>query len=95
MFIPPARYLPNSQVYVVQCDAIPPTVGIKIGGQMFYTDPSSMILSEVREEASGMCLTGVGDTSGPPYILGDTFMQGLVSVFDISEKMEIRFAKRL
>ena len=66
---------------------------MQIGGKMFWTDPASMILPESQNE-SGYCISGVGFTSSFPYILGDTFMQQLVTVFDISDKMEIRIAKR-
>ena len=61
---------------------------------MFWTDPSSMILPYVRS-AAGKCATGIMEAYQEPYILGDVFMQGLVTVFDIGEKKEMRFAKRL
>lgn len=61
---------------------------------MLWTDPSSMILPQLKS-ASGKCATGILDTNQEPYILGDVFMQGLVAVFDIGDKKEMRFAKRL
>jgi Eukaryotic aspartyl protease len=95
LFSPAAVYNANEGQYFVQCDATAPAFGVQIGDQILWTDPKNMILPQVRDPRSGLCSTGVAGTGGAPYILGDTFMQGLVSVFDVSEKMEIRFAKRL
>ena len=95
MFTPPAVFSRTQGGWFVKCDAVPPEFGIKIGGKMIYHDPKSMILPQIIDPQTGNCATGIGGVSSAPYILGDTFMQGLVSVFDITEKMEIRFAKRL
>jgi hypothetical protein len=62
---------------------------------MFFHDPSSLILPELKHNATGMCVTGFMAKRSEPFILGDVFLQGMVTVFDISEKMEMRFAKRL
>jgi hypothetical protein len=59
---------------------------------MIWTDPTNMILPQVKDPSTGLCLSGIGYTSAQPYILGDTFMQQLVSVFDTG-KMQVRFAK--
>ncbi len=80
-------------MFFVRCTATPPSFGIQIGGKMVWTDPSSMILPQLRT-SGGLCASGIGATSGRPYILGDTFMQGLVAVTDV-DKMELRFAKRV
>jgi aspergillopepsin I len=53
-----------------------------------------MILPEVRN-SRGQCVSGISYTDGFPYILGDVFMQNLVTVFDLSEKMEVRYAERV
>lgn len=82
-------------MWFVKCDAKAPAFGIQIGGKMIWTDPSSMILPKVTTMSRNgiMCATGIGSTNGWPYILGDTFMQGLVAITDV-QKMELRFAKR-
>lgn len=59
---------------------------------MIWTEPSSMILPEVTN-GQGQCLTGIVGTDQQPYILGDTFMQGLVAVFDV-DNLQMSFAKR-
>lgn len=92
-FTPRAVYDETVGGYVTACNATPPAFGIQIGGRMVWTDPSSMILPELRNR-QGKCLTGFMETEDQPYILGDVFMQGLVAVFDIG-KREMRFAKRV
>ncbi|KAB5575785.1 aspartic peptidase domain-containing protein [Coniochaeta sp. 2T2.1] len=92
-FVPPAVWDPQVGAYVTNCNATAPSFGIKIGGQMIWTEPSNMILPQLKN-AQGKCLTGIADTDQEPYILGDTFMQGLVAVFDVG-KLEMRFAKRV
>ena len=95
LFTPHGVLVPEQGGWFVPCDAKPPSLGIQIGGQVLWTDPSSMILPEIRDPGTGYCASGIGYTDSAPWILGDTFMQGLVSVFDIGEKMEMRFAKRV
>ncbi len=95
MYTPHAQLNPAQGGWFVPCNAIPPSFGVQIGGQMIWTDPTSMILPQVRDPESGYCATGIGAVDSAPYILGDVFMQGLVNVFDISPKMEMKFAKRL
>ncbi|OAA68745.1 Peptidase aspartic [Niveomyces insectorum RCEF 264] len=92
MFTPHAMYDPDQQTWFVRCDAKAPDFGIEIGGHMFWTDPASMILPHVRDQ-NGLCISGIGVTSGFPYILGDVFMQQLVTAFDVTN-MQIKFAKR-
>jgi len=62
---------------------------------MFWTEKASMILPQVVDPTTGYCATGIGAMDGPLYILGDVFMQGLVVVFDVGARMEMRFGKRL
>lgn len=50
-----------------------------------------MLMQEYVDEATGYCLTGPQDGTTGPYILGDTFMNNVISVFDIGAS-EIRFA---
>ncbi|KAI1342085.1 aspartic peptidase domain-containing protein [Xylariaceae sp. FL0016] len=85
----------DSMVWSVACDAVPPTLDIVIGGKAIRTHPSSMILPETASEGSNRCLSGIGGGQSGSYILGDTFMEEIVSVFDVSEKMELKFAQRL
>ncbi|KAI1080628.1 aspartic peptidase domain-containing protein [Whalleya microplaca] len=85
----------DSMVWSVACDAVPPTLDIVIGGLPIRTHPSSMILPETETApGSNICLSGIGAGQSGSYILGDTFMQEIVAVFDVGEKMELKFAQR-
>ncbi|KAI6471766.1 hypothetical protein MCOR17_003071 [Pyricularia oryzae] len=94
LFVPPAILDSSQGAWFVPCTgATAPSLGITLGGTTLWTDPSSMILSEVKN-AQGLCATGISATDAFPYILGDTFMQNIVTVFDLGVKMEIRYAQR-
>jgi aspartyl protease len=95
MFVPPARWDNAEGLFFVECNAKPPQMIFNIGGKNITSDPTSMILPQLQK--NGLCATGVttmGDNQ-ELYILGDTFMQELVVVFDISEKMEVRIANKI
>ncbi|KAI1746183.1 aspartic peptidase domain-containing protein [Xylaria scruposa] len=94
-----AAYVPSgaresSMVWSVPCNATPPALDIVIGGKPIRTHLSSMILPETELNGSGRCLSGIGAGQPGSFILGDTFMQEIVVVFDVSEKMELKFAQR-
>lgn len=93
-YTPPGQQ-EDSMVWSVECDAVPPTLDIVIGGKAIRTHPSSMILPETAAEGSNRCLSGIGSGQTGSYILGDTFMQEIVAVFDVSDKKELKFAQRL
>ncbi|KAI5865553.1 aspartic peptidase domain-containing protein [Durotheca rogersii] len=85
----------DSMIWSVACDAVPPVLDIVIGGRPIRTHPSSMILPETAIPGTNICLSGIGAGQSGSYILGDTFMQEIVAVFDVSDKMELKFAQRL
>ncbi|KAI1150808.1 aspartic peptidase domain-containing protein [Nemania diffusa] len=94
-----AAYTPSgaredSMVWSVPCNATPPALDVVIGGKPIRTHASSMILPETELNGSGRCLSGIGAGQPGSYILGDTFMQEIVAVFDVSEKMQLKFAQR-
>ncbi|KAJ9131109.1 Acid protease [Pleurostoma richardsiae] len=91
-FSPPAY--PIGDTWFVECGASAPSVGVQIGGQVLWADPRSMLRPEIKHRNSGWCATGIEAVYGPPYVLGESFMQGLVSVFDVGSK-EMRFAQRI
>lgn len=68
-----------------------PTLGVQINGTVFYINEADMLMQEFVDEATGYCLTGPQDGTSGPYILGDTFMNNVISVFDIGAS-EMRFA---
>lgn len=55
-------------------------------------DRADMLLQASVDPATGLCAIGVMDGGGTgPYVLGDTFMNNVISVFDIGAA-EMRFA---
>lgn len=92
MYDPPAVYLDNEGASFAPCDASVPSVGVQIDGTVFYISDADLLVQEVVDPTTGYCLIGPqnGGTDGP-YILGDTFMNNVISVFDVGAS-EIRFA---
>ena len=91
-FIPPAISNPNIGFgsYSVPCNATAPWFGVQIGGVIFPVDKKDMIVSDQTGE--GTCQTGTQNLLNyAPYTLGDTFMNNVLSVFDVgSGEMKIR-----
>lgn len=79
--------------YFTSCDAVPPRVGIAIDGQTFWLDPQDLILREVRDPLSGLCMTTVGDGGAGPFVLGDVFLRNVLAVFDVGDSV-MQFAGR-
>jgi Eukaryotic aspartyl protease len=78
-------------LYVVDCKATLPSLGIKIGGQTFQINAKDIIL---QDGGSGQCVSGIQDGGSGPYILGDVFMQSVVVAFDVGGG-QLRFAAHL
>ncbi|KAF2124248.1 acid protease [Dothidotthia symphoricarpi CBS 119687] len=94
-FNPVGVFDEESGVYVVDCDAKTPELGIILDGHTFWHQrPEDLIY----HDASGFCYssvasTGVGDGLALNF-LGDAFLRNVVSVFDFG-KEEMRFAARI
>ncbi|KAF4968662.1 hypothetical protein FSARC_3948 [Fusarium sarcochroum] len=93
-FEPPAVYDKKRDVFVVDCDARAPALGVVIGGDTFWHDQRDLIM----QAKDGVCTSGVGATQEAlditVHFLGDTFLKNVVSVFDFGvDKM--RFAARV
>lgn len=67
-----------------------PEFGISIGGQVFKISKADMLIPSSVDPVTGLCATGVMDGGMGPYVLGDTFMNNVISVFDIGAA-EMRF----
>jgi hypothetical protein len=89
LYIPPGVYEPGSMTYRVNCDAMPPHFGIRIGGQTMYINPKDMIF-----KSNGACRSTIrnGREAGP-WLLGEPFFRNVVAVFDIGAG-QLRFAGR-
>lgn len=98
-FRPPAATNTSAQIglgqgtYVVDCDAVPPTFGVAIGGHTFYHNGQDLILPY----GSNTCISAIGavvPTAGISLaFLGDAFLKNVVAVFDFGNN-EMRFAAR-
>lgn len=73
------------------CNASVPDFGISIGGQVFMISQADMLMQSSVDPATGLCAVGVMDGGTGPYVLGNTFMNNVISVFDIGAA-EMRFA---
>ena len=88
----PGGYRIEEASYWALCDAKLPKFGVIIGGKTFYFRDEDIMLQEVRNIA--LCQLGLVDLNPQgPYILGETFLNSVVSVFDVG-KSEIRVYPR-
>ncbi len=89
LFQPPGEFSDDLGVYVVECTATPPSLGIVIGGQTFDHNPVDLVYD--GELGGNLCLSGVqdgGSLAGGNIILGDVFLRNVLAVFDVgSEQM--------
>ena len=97
LFDPPGKR--NGTIYTVNCSAKPPEFGVVIGGQTFVIDGASMVRrvfsvddgSLIREKED--CIVGLAGTRGNIFVLGNPFLENVLTVFDVGHK-EMRFAAR-
>ena len=80
----------QSQVYVVECDATPPSLEVVVGNTSFAHDPRDLIL-----QIDGLCVSAVASLAAQGGLsfmfLGTPFIKNVVAVFDFG-KEEMRFA---
>ncbi|KAK5104782.1 hypothetical protein LTS08_002675 [Lithohypha guttulata] len=93
LFDPPTFIDPSSGFYVVTCDAVAPPLGVQIDGIVFWHNPKDLVK---RFDVSGRyCISGIQSAGalGGVNILGDVFLNNVLAVFDLGEKV-ISFAAR-
>ncbi|KAJ5753155.1 aspartic peptidase domain-containing protein [Penicillium odoratum] len=77
--------------YEVPCNATAPKVAFDIGGVNFTISPADLIMQSVYDSDTGLCAIGFQDAANdPPYILGGTFMNNVLTTFDLGA-LEMRF----
>ena len=91
LYDPPAEYLEDEGGFFVDCQATAPTFGVDINGTTFNVNAADLILQGQTDPTTGLCLTGIQPGGEGPFILGDTFLQNVVAVFDVGAA-EMRFA---
>jgi Eukaryotic aspartyl protease len=86
--------------YIVNCDALPPTYGVTIGGETIWYKPENMIMSYTGGTSAvdwKMCKTPLRDAewmedvSQYESVLGAPFMRNVLAVFDF-ERPAVSFA---
>ena len=70
-----------------------PQFSVLIGGVPFPVNPRDMLFRDFQDPVTGLCMTAIGSGGTGPYILGDTFLQNVVAIFDIGNA-EMRFLSR-
>ena len=88
-FKPPATFASSSGFYEVPCNAIAPKLAITIGGVNFPVSPADLIMQPQFDGATGHCVVGFQDGGGD-FILGATFLNNVLSTFDLG-RLEVRF----
>jgi hypothetical protein len=92
-FQPAATYLFEQKAYFTTCTAIVPYVSVLIGGKRFPINPRDMLLQDILDPSTGLCATAINNGGAGPFILGDVFMQNVVSIFDVGNAT-MRFVSR-
>ncbi|KAL2891914.1 putative aspartic-type endopeptidase [Ceratocystis lukuohia] len=83
LYLPPAIYLYQYGAYFAPCDASSPRIAIIINNVKLWLNPADLIYSDFKDSATGYCAIGVTTGGEGPYILGDVFLQSVMTVFDI------------
>lgn len=84
-FDPPATYNDYFGALGVACNATAPDFGVQIGGKVFKVSPKDLIYNtpDLIDPTTGQCLVGVYNNGGGLNILGDTFLNNVIAVFDV------------
>lgn len=96
-FVPPATFSSQSGLYMVNCGAVAPRIGVIIGGRTFWVDVRDLISNETVGGGiitTGSCVINVQKVGGGDPVLGDSFLKNVVAVFDLGRN-EMGFAQRI
>jgi hypothetical protein len=88
-FNPPASIAASTQLYEVPCNATAPKLAITIDGVNFPVSTNDLILHPQVDPSTNQCIVGFQDGGGD-YILGATFLNNVLSTFDLGT-LEVRF----
>ncbi|KAK0640705.1 aspartic peptidase domain-containing protein [Cercophora newfieldiana] len=91
-FDPPAELIAYG-LYYAKCNAKVPQFGVQFGGKIFWMAPEDLLRQSARDPTKEWCRVGVTDSDSIDPILGVTFLNSVVAVFDV-EHHEMRFASR-
>jgi hypothetical protein len=98
LFKPEAVFSAFTGEYLAPCTAKPPPFAVVVGGETFSLSEKDLLLQNTAIDWNGdghmYCVIGVADGYSGPYILGDVFLNSVVSVYDVGSGY-MRFAQRL
>jgi hypothetical protein len=100
LFVPAATFNVDTQLYIVNCNALAPRVGVTISGKTYFistadlmnTSPGSVGGSSVGA-GPGQCALAVQRSAGGASVLGDSWLKNVLVVFDLGGN-QVRVAAR-
>lgn len=91
----PVGFHDHGSMFAAPCDADVPSFGVQIGGRVLEMAREATLVSRINTTVDGVAMCGLGIQPGIERAgaLGDTFLSGVVAVFDVGAS-EMRFAQR-
>jgi hypothetical protein len=96
LFIPPARYNPDTNTYIVNCTAQAPRVGVRIGGQSYFLSEDDLmdrgpgaVGGQSVGAGRGECAVAVQNALGGTLVLGDAWLKNVMIVFDLGNATDV------
>ena len=86
-------YVYTMGAYFTHCDAVAPPMSVIIDHLELPINPKDLLYRDFPEPLTGLCMTAITDGGAGPFILGEAFMQNVLTVFDV-ESAEVRFMSR-
>ena len=97
-FSPPAVLNVFTGEYWAACTSKTPQFGVVIGGQTFFLYDEDLLRQDEKLDWNGdgimFCRLGIRNGYEGPYVLGDVFLNRVVTVFDVGIG-EMHFAPRI
>lgn len=99
-FVPPATFSFSSDMWIVECSATAPRVGVVIAGKAFYINEDDLMNRDPEAvggpgqgASSGQCVLGVQRAGAGSLVLGDVWLKNVLVVFNLAEN-RMRIAGR-
>lgn len=98
--MPRAVFNTQTGLYIVNCTAVPPRVGVNIAGATFFISPddlmnrgSGAVGGQGNGAGPGQCVLAVQPSMGGASVLGDSWLKNVLVVFDLGAN-RVRIAGR-
>ncbi|KAF1925961.1 acid protease [Didymella exigua CBS 183.55] len=100
LFQPAATYNEDSRLYIVDCAAVAPRVGVTVAGTTYFISSddlmnrgSGAVGGPGTGAGTGQCVLAVQRTEGGAAVLGDSWLKNVLIVFDLGAN-KVRIARR-